>query len=249
MRCALLPATLSATLLGPAVWADTVESWRLAIQRDDLAVLTNLAAQIDPNVPDRNGRTALMVAAKYADVPLITSLLERGAAVNQRSSTGGSALMFAVLSGERAAVHALLAADATVTQPSRNGWTALILAAAKNELDIVNQLLAAGADVLHADVYGFNALMRAVENQHMDVVSRLLREDQLQMSQRDSLGNGALHYAASAANERLVQQLMQAGAPNAANHRGMWPVDVLPVTAATSLRDLLRRPDGALASD
>ncbi|MEM7379506.1 MAG: ankyrin repeat domain-containing protein, partial [Pseudomonadota bacterium] len=210
--------------------------WRAAIASDDLATLTRLVDTQNPAVADAQGRTALMVAAKHADLELMRSLLRRRASVDQLSATGGSALMFAVLSGALAPVELLLSNRARVTLPSRNGWTALILAAAKNELAMVERLLASGADVQHADVYGFNAVMRAVENRHVPVVQRLLQVGSGQLGQRDSLGNTALHYAASVADDTLVRLLLEAGAPVRPNNRGMLPVDALPPTAPAALR-------------
>ena len=55
-----------------------------------------------------NGRTALMLAARYGHTQLVARLLRRGASVNQLQSGGGTALIFAAQGGNGLVVRLLL---------------------------------------------------------------------------------------------------------------------------------------------
>jgi ankyrin repeat protein len=78
------------------------------------AVRTLLERGADVNAQDREGRTALMLAAasEFMSVDIVKSLLEHGADLNAKSPEGDTALSFARLRGENPIVDLLVKAGA-----------------------------------------------------------------------------------------------------------------------------------------
>lgn len=71
-----------------------------------------LASGADPSVVDRDGKSALALAASLGDASSITLLLSAGVDPNELDKAGRSALSWAVRSGKAPAVQALLEAGA-----------------------------------------------------------------------------------------------------------------------------------------
>ena len=126
------------------------------------------------------GQTALMWAAAENHPAAVHTLIELGAAVTERSSTGWTALLFAVRAGKAEAVHALLEAGADVNdtiqplasdveepadppapfQPRRgglDGTSALVIAVTNAHFSLATYLVEHGADPT-ADEQGWTAL-------------------------------------------------------------------------------------------
>lgn len=64
------------------------------------------------NVKNKFGQTALMMAAKYGNVPLMKFLVEKGAEVNARSDKGMTALGYAKNAGQEESVKYLVSVNA-----------------------------------------------------------------------------------------------------------------------------------------
>lgn len=192
------------------------QRWRSAIANDDTVALGALLAdRPDLGLPAQsadNGKTALMVAAKSDDLPLVQALVGGGARLEQRTLTGGTAVMFAALGEELDVIVWLHEQGAALDATGSNGWTALTIAAARGRAPMVDWLMSQGVDASPVDVYGFTPLMRAAENGHDDVVSRMLQDDTLNLEHRDEAGNTALHHAVAGTRPDIVTLLLDAGA-------------------------------------
>ena len=109
------------------------------------------------------GQTALMWAAAHNHPAATHTLLELGASVNERSTSGWSALLFATRAGHAEAVAALLGAGAdvndtvhplqtdTTDEPATRtggpaGTSALVLAVANGHFSLAGYLVEQGAD-------------------------------------------------------------------------------------------------------
>ena len=110
--------------------------------------------QLDVNALNRTGESALMLAAIKGDLPLVRSLVERGATINQ---PGWNALHYAA-TGPNAEVAAwLIERGAQLDARSPNGTTALMMAAGYGNEQSADLLLAKRADAEPRNERGLSA--------------------------------------------------------------------------------------------
>ena len=224
------------------VWAESGDTWVLAITKRDLPAIERLLSQDKRNVnlaaPD--GKTALMLAAGAGRADLARALLAAGADVNAANARGGTALMFAATQGDSETVAALLSHGAAVNARAENGWTAMTLAAATGQAAVVRQLLAAGADANIADIYGWTPLMRAVDSDRFEVIRVLLQNRSVRVNARDDQGETALHHAAAMGSLEIARLLIKHGAdPRSKDAAGRTPASVAAVQGHAKLADFL----------
>ncbi len=110
-------------------------------------VQTLLANGADGNTMDRDGKTALMLAAFEGHTAMVQVLLANGAQVNRQDKDGATALMLAAARGHTDVVTALLATGADVNLQHHTGQTALMLAVVGGHGTVAHALLARGADL------------------------------------------------------------------------------------------------------
>lgn len=121
-------------------------------------VKTALSNGADVNSPDKNGYTALQLAANN-NFPKILSLLLKQKGIDLEASTiGPKALHFAALWGHIECLNLLLKAGANVNAVSDENETALHLAALWGRIDCIKSLLKAGARSNIVDKFGRVAL-------------------------------------------------------------------------------------------
>lgn len=133
-----------------------------------------LAQGTDPNVPDEDGRTALMLAAYNGSTDIVRLLIGKGAPVNAQDGAGRTALMYAASGPNHQTVQLLLDNQADPNVADRaEGWTALMFAAAEGQADVVQTLLRYGADATLRDVDGESARDFAINNGHATIVPML----------------------------------------------------------------------------
>jgi ankyrin repeat protein/predicted aspartyl protease len=95
------------------------------------------------NIEDKYGTSPLTYAAAYADLPMVKSLIARGAKVNP---AGRTPLMFAATAGNFEVAKFLLSEGAKIDSTDATGMTALMLAAQNRHEAVVGLLLGAGAN-------------------------------------------------------------------------------------------------------
>ena len=133
----------------------------------------------DPNIPDNNKRTPLMLAALDVGTEpgIMEALISHGADINAQNVNGYTALSEAAFCGHSETVRVLMKNGADPDIPAKEGWTALmwtikhnslivVYAALKREaqLDSIRLLVSRGADVDIPDKKGMNAVMCAMMN-------------------------------------------------------------------------------------
>lgn len=97
---------------------------------------------LKPDQANRSSETALMIAALKGRGPLVTRLLERGAAIDK---PGWSPLHYAATGPDSRLVRLLVDRGAAIDARSPNGTTPLMMAAQYGEEASVDLLLARGA--------------------------------------------------------------------------------------------------------
>jgi len=177
-----------------------------------------LDAGADPGVSNRDGLTALHLAAWLVPSPdVIGALLRAGANVEAWDGFLGTPLMVAAEHNLPSVVALLLEAGADVDAKNESGETALAKAAAANpSAEAISLLLNAGARVETKADGGRTPLMSAVYNyRNPDAVPLLLKAG-ADVNARDDQGITALHIAIEKAFSKIglqnVAHLLKAGA-------------------------------------
>ncbi|KAK1312590.1 hypothetical protein QJS10_CPA07g01168 [Acorus calamus] len=197
---------------------------------------------------DREGRTAVHVAAGKGHVQMVRMLVEGGADRDARSGDGRTALHRAAANGDRDMVVALLEMGADCEIPTVRGQTPLDVARDKGHREIV-EMLGRGEMMLTAarrgdvkllesllrrggggggtngrDQYGMTALHTAAIKGHRDAV-RTLIDYGADLHARDREGHTPLHLAVEGGSADAVEALVDKGADvNARTGRGATPL-------------------------
>lgn len=180
----------------------------LAVRSKNLdAVKILLKNQVNPNLQDKEGKTALIEAVcgnnlgslrkslNYADpnprfgniglidivtINIIRELLNAGANPNLRDKEGNTALMVAVLTNNLGIVRELLnqLSQRVESDPNlrgKDGDTPLIKAVLMSNLDIVQELLKYNANPNLRNKEGNTALILAIKENKLEIASLLLK--------------------------------------------------------------------------
>lgn len=97
------------------------------------------------NARDRDGYTALLIAAEKGDPEMADLLIEKGADVNAKDKDGYTALMYVAYSGNLEIAKVLIKNGADVKAKDKDGWTALMIARMGKKTDITELLKKSGA--------------------------------------------------------------------------------------------------------
>jgi uncharacterized protein len=165
-----LGTIFSTAAFGQETLADLVRTGQSAAV---LAAITS--PDIDVNVADPDGSTALLWATYKVDHELVRALLKAGAKANVTNNYGAAPLSEAVKLADIDLVHMLLDAHADPNSPNHDNQTALMLASSVDSVKIAQMLLSRGANVNAVESFrGQTALMWAAGGNHPDLVDLLL---------------------------------------------------------------------------
>jgi ankyrin repeat protein len=187
---------------------------------------------------------SLHAASHFGDLAIVKSLIEQGADINARDTSGRTALHYAVEYGHEDVVELLIAngADMNVKDKDGNapGHVALgennrpilellianganldfiHLSAYQGDLDKVRSFIEEGADVNAADFYGATPLHYAAVRGNKEVVELLISRG-VQANTRDKNGITPQHFAAGEGHKDIVQILIANGAD--VNVKDIW---------------------------
>ena len=179
--------------------------WKIATVED---VKTEIANGADVNAKDKDGWTALTIAARMNKNPeFIKNLIDAGADVNNSFID----VVEAVQNSE--VIRVMLNAGADVNAKDELGFTALISAVSNNgNPEIIQMLINAGADV-NAKSFGWTVLMYAVINNANPEIIQMLIGAGADVNAVDDKGFTALTIAARMnKNPEIIKALIDAGA-------------------------------------
>jgi outer membrane lipoprotein-sorting protein len=162
---------------------------------------------INPNAVLDNGNTPLMEAAFQGRLSSVRTLLDNGADVLAKDSSGRTALMSAIIgahSESNGVAKVLIEHGADVNAKDNHGCTPLILAAKYEVADILEPLLAHGAEIEAIDQWGSTALM----NTSRGDLGAILIAHGANVNIRDGAGQTPLTQAARCGNSGLVRVLL-----------------------------------------
>jgi ankyrin repeat protein len=153
--------------------------------------------EIDVNVQNKNGKTALMLAANNKETEVVKLLLKApGMDVNIQDKDGDTVLMYSAMYGCESIVKLLLDAPGIdVNVQNKNGMTALMWAANNKETEVVKLLLdAPGINVNVPDIIGNTALMYGSIYGFAPIVKLLLDTPGIDVNLKSIHGNTASDY-------------------------------------------------------
>ena len=143
--------------------------------RNMVAARALLRQQVDVNVPQADGATALQWAAHWDDLETAELLIRAGALVNAANHYGVSPLELACTNGSAPMVKMLLKGGAIPNTVFSTGETPIMRAARVGNVDTVKVLHAHGADVnAKESSEEQTALMWAVAEKHLEVARVLI---------------------------------------------------------------------------
>ena len=166
---------------------------------------------------------ALHDAIERGHREIVGDLLESGASLDAKDSTGFTAIQIAARCGQSEMVQLLLLKGAS--KDGSEGLTPLYLAAHFGHVDAVLALLAAGADVnLRRSLVKRPAIQVSAQNGHVDIVRALL-ERGANVDAAGIDGDTGLHSAASNNHVEAIDVIIEAGANvEARNCHGYAPL-------------------------
>ncbi len=184
---------------------DLVEGQKWAQLR---SVLTQ--GELDVNVPQVDGMTALHWAVWHDETDAANALLKQGAKPDVANRYGIRPLAIACENANRVLVELLLEAGADVNAAQPGGETPLMTASRTGRIRAVGALIAHKADVNATQRAGQTAIMWAAAEGHADVVSLLLKHD---ADIRTPLKTGftPLFFAVREGKSNVVDVLLKAG--------------------------------------
>ena len=180
-----------------------------AVGRNDIEmvkILCDNKANIEAN-SNREGKTALHMAAASGWSQGIVELIKRGAVVGGRDRDGKSALHYAVIHNNANAVQILLNYKASVIDKNNNGATALHFAITNNNIAIAEMLIDNGADINETDILGLTALHVSVVLNNCQVARLLLNRGAV-VDTKTFTGETTLSCATADSKKEVMNRLL-----------------------------------------
>jgi len=112
---------------------------------DKETVAMSIKEGFNLNTKDKDGYTALLIAAEKGDLEMAHLLVEKGADVNAKDKDGYTALMYVAYAGNLEIAKILIKNGADVNVRDKDGWTALMFARVGKKADITELLKKSGA--------------------------------------------------------------------------------------------------------
>jgi len=196
--------------------AEQLPSIILAVKNNDLTQTRALINQeIDVNMPQADGATALHWAVHRDSVDAVRALVDAGADVDAINDFGIMPLWLACENKNAEMARLLLKAGANPNNILMTGESILMTAAHYGNAEIVQLLLDAGADVNHTEpVRQQSALMWAIGEGNTDAALLLVGAD-AEVNAKTTFSFTPLMFAARKGNLTVAKALIQAGAnPN-----------------------------------
>lgn len=184
------------------------EDFFRAVKGDDAGTVKALLARgFDPNTPDEQGQTGLLVALREPSPRVVDALLASPKTqVEQRNASDESPLMMAALKGQQAIVARLIERDADVNKP---GWAPLHYAATGGHAAIIRLLLEHHAFIDAESPNGSTPLMMAAMYGSTEAV-KLLLDEGADPLMRNQLGLTAIDFAQRARRPDAVELIAAA---------------------------------------
>lgn len=193
----------------------------------------------------------LIDVARVGESEAVRSLLERGASVHARDSTGATALVAAAYGNHVDVAELLIEAGADVDAKDVTEQSAYLIATSEvgDDASLLDITLEAGADVDAKDSYNGTGLIRAAHRGHVEIVRRLL-ETEIEVDHVNRLSWTALLEAiilgdGGTRDTDTVRLLIDAGADvSIADGDGVTPLQHARQSGYEEIAEILRHAGG-----
>ncbi|KAL9330886.1 hypothetical protein ACSQ67_000496 [Phaseolus vulgaris] len=185
-----------------------------ASRGDDILLNQLLKKGSDPNEPDKNGKTAMHIAACKGNKHCVIVLLEHGANPNMKDMEGNSALWEAIKGGHETVMRILVENGAEIS--SNNVVDYARLAIEKNNLEILKEIIQRGGDVMQCSDKMTTLLHAAVCEGNSEIVKYLV-ELGADIDRQDSVGLTARSLAEHQCHEEILNIFNTIGHKNERN--------------------------------
>ena len=138
-----------------------------ATWEDNETVRRALEENIDPDIADKWGNSALMLAASDGNDEMLQLLLDHGAKVDTQARDGATALMLAAQESRLSSINILLQHGAGLELRNSSKETALLVAINEDRYAEAKRLVDAGANVDVANIHRRTALLLAAKSLDM----------------------------------------------------------------------------------
>lgn len=198
--------------------SDQTTRFLSAAQAGELATLQQcLAAGVDLNSVNRQGTSAITLAAQHQHYACVEWLIEAGADINQQDNTCLNPFLLCCLGGDLTLLRLLLPAKPDLTRLTRFGGVGLTPACEKGHVEIVRELLTSTAiNVNHTNFLGWTPLLEAIVlndgGARQQEIVRLLLAHGASPHMTDKYGKTPLQLARSLGFTAIATLLMDAGA-------------------------------------
>lgn len=207
----------------------------------------------NPNLQNKEGNTALIIAAKIDDLELIQDLLNRGANPNLQNKEGDTALIMAIRKNNPQVIKELLKVGANPYLKNNSGKNAFdILRSIDFPLDIkevINHLLSGNninPALTNPETGITNLMILASDPEKLSIIREIEnfpQEIRPIVNQEDNQGNTALIYAvAHNPNPEVIKFLLENGAnPLIKNNQGYSALDYAQDLGEEDLLSLIQK--------
>lgn len=168
---------------------------------------------------NRYGQNALHISSSQGLFDISRKLMAGGIDVNSKDNGGNTPLMYASGSPNTRLAELLITRGGKVDDKNNSGITPLSIAASNGNTSTVDMLMSKGAQC------GSDELVEAIKGNNELIVAKLLEDKSLDLDRSDGDGNTPLHSAIYAGNDKVITELINAGANiNATNNDGITPL-------------------------
>ncbi len=154
----------------------------------------------------------MIAAAGRGDVGVVERLLDEGASIRARDTSGQTALVAAAYGNHLEVAEVLVGAGADVNAKDDTEQNAYLISTSEvgDDNRLLGLTLENGADVRSLDSYDGTGLIRAADRGHVKIVEELLKTD-TDVGHVNNLGWTSLQHARANGCGEMVRTLEEAG--------------------------------------
>ena len=152
-----------------------------------------------------------LVRTATRSLSLVEYMIELGADINHKDSSGGSIVQYAAQERLVHILKLLVRKGADISSLNNAGQAPLDVAACYGRDRALEYLIDQGCDVEHRDKWSLTPLLKAVQKGHEGVVKLLLAQG-ASVTTVENLQQTPLHYSARHGQERIAELLLDRGA-------------------------------------